>query len=107
MTKSKNPAGTKESGGENLQDWNIGDHAYYLGQVAKRFKEQYNINFHSVSPFNEPRGNNGRNCWWHSGRHNSKQEGNCVGVIQQSKIVKAVYDEFNRIGLGDVRIAAS
>jgi len=106
MTKSKNPAGTFWEGGENLQDWNINDHAYYLAQVIKYFDEKHHIHFHSVSPFNEPRGNK-YGCWWKAAPGNTGQEGDCVYVEQQSKIISEMRSELDKAGYGDVAISAS
>ena len=53
MTPNKNPSGASD-GGENIQSWNLGDHALYLAAVAQYAKANWGITFESVDAMNEP-----------------------------------------------------
>ena len=101
MLKNKDTPG---NGGNNLQEWSERDHAYYLAQVAKYFKDNFGIHWRTVEPFNEPRGGGPSHCWWNVPK---SQEGCCVNLRQQVSVVKKLREELDSAGLPDIDIAAS
>ncbi|KAK2783116.1 hypothetical protein FQN52_000458 [Onygenales sp. PD_12] len=78
MCKNNNPSGA-EDGGENLQSSHLEDHAVYMAEVAKYFKDNWDVEFESVDPFNEPLAN-----WWTA---NGKQEGCHFDIPTQATII--------------------
>lgn len=100
MLKSHNPSGatagswfsagaTMEQTNNNLLEENEEKFAYYLAQIAKRFRERHNIDFTSIEPFNEPRGAGlgpFHHQWWFS--PSSTQEGCNVSADQQQRVLK-------------------
>lgn len=89
MLKNKDTPG---NGGNNLQEWSERDHAYYLAQVAKYFKDNFGIHWRTVE------------CWWDVPK---SQEGCCVNLRQQVIVVKKLREELDSAGLPDIDIAAS
>src|SRR5436190_1450264 len=75
MCKNHNPSGA-DDGSENLQPWNIRQHAVYLATIARRARDNWGITFESVEPLNEPRG-----VWW-NGKFGT-QEGCHIDVSTQ------------------------
>jgi len=104
MLKNKDTPGNYEIGINNLQAWNEGDHAYYLSQVAKYFKDNFGIQWNAVEPFNEPQGGNHALCWWTAPK---TQEGCCVDPQQQVRVIQKLREELDNADLHDVKIAAS
>lgn len=98
MTSNHNPSGS-DSGGENIQSWNLQQHAVYLATIAKYAKDNWGINFESVDPFNEPTAN-----WWKS---DGTQEGCHINVATQATIINYLRTELNNRGLGSTIISAS
>ncbi|RYP64110.1 hypothetical protein DL771_008929 [Monosporascus sp. 5C6A] len=98
MCKNHNPSGASD-GGENIQSWNLKDHAVYMATVAKYAKDNWGITFESVSPFNEPIAN-----WW---KADGTQEGSHVTVATQATIINELRTELNNRGLSSMMIAAS
>jgi len=90
------------NGGNNLQKWNEGDFAYYLATVAKHYEENFGIQWQSVAPFNEPRG--GNFCWW---RSPNSQEGCCMDLDQQMRVVSVLREELDKQELQNIKISAS
>ncbi|KAI9152302.1 Endo-beta-1 6-galactanase [Paramyrothecium foliicola] len=98
MTLNHNPSGS-DSGGENIQSWNLQQHAVYMATVAKYAKDHWGINFESVAAFNEPTAN-----WWKS---DGTQEGCHIRVPTQATIINHLRTELNNRGLGSTIISAS
>ncbi|KAF3933062.1 hypothetical protein ABW20_dc0107974 [Dactylellina cionopaga] len=98
MCLNKNPSGDK-NGAENIQSWNLQDHATYLATVAKRAQTSWGITFDSVEPFNEPIAN-----WW---KADGTQEGCHFNVATQSQVIGYLRTALNNQGLNSMQIAAS
>lgn len=97
MCKNKNPSGASD-GSENIQSWNLEQHAIYMANVAKYFKDNWNVQFESVDPFNEPSA-----TWWNSA---GTQEGCHFDVSTQATVINYLYSHLASRGLSTV-IAAS
>jgi galactan endo-1,6-beta-galactosidase len=97
MCKNHNPSGA-DDGSENIQSWNLEDHAVYMATVAQQFKSKWDIEFESVDPFNEPSAN-----WWKS---SGTQEGCHVNVPTQATIVNYLQTHLTSLGVS-TKIAAS
>ncbi|KAK1965628.1 endo-beta-1,6-galactanase [Colletotrichum sublineola] len=98
MTKNHNPSGAAD-GSENIQSWNLQQHAVYMATIAKYAKDNWGITFESVEPFNEPTAN-----WW---KADGTQEGCHIDVATQATIISALRTELNNRGLNSMTIAAS
>jgi galactan endo-1,6-beta-galactosidase len=98
MCKNHNPSGASD-GGENIQSWNLNDHAVYMATIAKYAKDHWGIAFESVEPFNEPIAN-----WW---KADGTQEGSHVNVATQATIINNLRTELDNRGLTSTIIAAS
>ncbi|KAI0390288.1 glycoside hydrolase family 30 protein [Xylariaceae sp. FL0594] len=98
MCKNHNPSGASD-GGENIQSWNLKDHAVYMATVAKYAKDHWGIAFESVEPFNEPIAN-----WW---KADGTQEGSHVDVATQATIISNLRTELDNRGLQSAIISAS
>jgi O-glycosyl hydrolase len=77
MTKSGCVSGTTD-GADNLKDDYFDNFADYLSEVVKHYKENWNITFRTVEPFNEPSAG-----WW---KAMGAQEG-CGFKGNQSKMI--------------------
>lgn len=77
MTKSGCVSGSSD-GSDNLKADYFDDFADYLSEVAKHFKEEWNITFRTIEPFNEPSAG-----WW---KANGTQEG-CGFKDKQSEMI--------------------
>jgi len=71
MCNNHNPSGASD-GGENIQPWNLEQHAIYMATIAKEFQGKWGIRFETVDPFNEPTAN-----WW---KADGTQEGCHISV---------------------------
>ncbi|KAL0933983.1 glycoside hydrolase family 30 protein (endo-beta-1,6-galactanase) [Colletotrichum truncatum] len=98
MCKNHNPSGSAD-GTENIQSWNLGQHAVYMATIAKYAKDNWGITFETVEPFNEPIAN-----WW---KADGTQEGCHIDVPTQATIINALRTELNSRGLQSMAIAAS
>jgi galactan endo-1,6-beta-galactosidase len=98
MCINHNPAGGP-NGVENLQSWNIANHAVYLATIAKYAKDNWGITFTSVEPFNEPSSN-----WW---KDTNNQEGSFISIATQKQVVAALRSELNNRGLSSTLVSAS
>ncbi|EUC34947.1 glycoside hydrolase family 30 protein [Bipolaris zeicola 26-R-13] len=78
MTRNHNPSGASD-GSENIQSWNLEQHAVYMATVAQVFKSKWGIEFETVDPFNEPTAN-----WW---KADGTQEGCHIDVATQATII--------------------
>ena len=47
MTLNHNPSGASD-GSENIQSWNLEQHAIYMATVAQVYKSKYGIEFETV-----------------------------------------------------------
>ncbi|KAK4118801.1 glycoside hydrolase family 30 protein [Parathielavia appendiculata] len=97
MCKNHNPSGASD-GSENIQSWNLEQHAVYMATVAQEFQTRFGIRFETVDPFNEPSAN-----WW---KADGTQEGCHIDVATQSTIVNHLSAHLSRRGLATV-ISAS
>lgn len=100
MCTNHNPAGSDSGSTDNLQSWNRQQHALYMATVAKYFASNFNLNFQSVNPFNEPSA-----TWWNS--KSGTQEGCHFAVDTQATVLTHLRNELNTRGLSSVQISAS
>ncbi|KAF8167101.1 glycoside hydrolase superfamily [Crassisporium funariophilum] len=98
MCSNHNPSGAK-GGVENIQSWNINNHAVYLATIAKYAHDNWGIDFASVEPFNEPSSN-----WW---TDTNNQEGSHFSISTQIQVINTLRTELNTRGLTSVSVAAS
>lgn len=98
MTSNHNPSGA-DDGGENIQSWNLQQHAIYMATIAKYAQSNWGITFGSVEPFNEPTAD-----WWKS---DGTQEGCHIDVSTQASVIQYLRTELDNQGLSSVIIAAS
>lgn len=98
MCQNHNPAGAK-GGAENIQSWNIANHAVYLATIAQYAKANWGITFTSVEPFNEPSSN-----WW---TDTNNQEGSFFSIATQKSVIASLRSELNNRGLSSTLVAAS
>ncbi|KFY27586.1 hypothetical protein V491_00838 [Pseudogymnoascus sp. VKM F-3775] len=97
MCKNKNPSGASD-GSENIQSWNLEQHAIYMANVAKYFNDSWDVQFESVDPFNEPSA-----TWWNSA---GTQEGCHFDISTQATVINYLHTHLASRGLSTV-IAAS
>lgn len=98
MCKNHNPSGSGD-GSENIQSWNLQQHAVYMATVAKYAKDNWGITFESVAPFNEPSAD-----WW---KADGKQEGCHISVPTQATIIGHLRAELDSRGLTTMAVSAS
>jgi galactan endo-1,6-beta-galactosidase len=99
MCKNHNPSGAND-GSENIQSWNLDQHAVYLASIAKMAQDSWGITFSSVEPFNEPSSN-----WWNGA--SGTQEGCNISAPTQTSIINSLRSELNNRNLSGVLVAAS
>ncbi|OIW33091.1 endo-beta-1,6-galactanase [Coniochaeta ligniaria NRRL 30616] len=99
MCKNHNPSGA-DDGSDNLQSWNLNQHAVYLATIAKYAKDNWGITFNTVEPFNEP-----ISSWWNG--KSGTQEGCHFDVSTQAAVIPALRTELNNRGLCSTVVAAS
>ncbi|KAL2141207.1 hypothetical protein VTI28DRAFT_2713 [Corynascus sepedonium] len=97
MCKNHNPSGSSD-GSENIQSWNLEQHALYMATVAKEFRDRWDIHFETVDPFNEPTAN-----WW---KADGTQEGCHIDVATQGTIVNHLASHLSSMGLSTVITAS-
>ncbi|KAK1987326.1 endo-beta-1,6-galactanase [Colletotrichum cereale] len=98
MLYNHNPSGS-DKGDENLQSWNIATHAVYLATIAKYAKDNWNITYESVEPFNEPSAG-----WW---KADNTQEGCHLSWDTQNSMIGSLRSELNDRGLQTTFISTS
>ena len=101
MTESGCTGGSITGYDNNLKPEHYADFAEFIAECAKRFKEEWGVEFKSYSPMNEP-----DTDFWKA--HNNKQEG-CHydrGEVQ-SQVILATRGALDRKGLTGVRVAVS
>lgn len=97
MTESGYTSGNWDSWDDNLRSDKYEDFAIYLTRVVDYLQDEMNIDFHSLSPVNEP--NNG--YWGAKG----DQEGSNWSNESQAKIINEVSKQMNLLDL-DTKISA-
>ncbi len=90
MTKSGSVTGDKDGRG-NLRDDMIDRFADYLAVVVAHFRDKVGIEFHALSPLNEPLGS-----WWKLG---NSQEGCVIPPGQQSELITSTRKALDARGL--------
>lgn len=85
--------------GENIQSWNIQNHAVYLATVAKYAHDNWGITFSSVEAFNEP-----SSSWWTA---TNNQEGSHFSIATMEDIVIYLRAELNSRGLTSTAVSAT
>jgi galactan endo-1,6-beta-galactosidase len=105
MCKNSNPSGSDTSSStapsaENIQSWNLSQHAVYLATVAKYAHDHWGFDFTSVEPLNEPSA-----TWW-SGTYGT-QEGCTINQPTQEKIIGHLRTELDARGLAGTAVVAS
>ena len=98
MCKNLNPSGASD-GSENIESWNLENHALYLATIAKYAADNWGITFDSVEAFNEP----SADYWTATGT----QEGCHFDYATQSTVINYLRTELNNQGLTSMKIAAS
>lgn len=97
MCDNHNPSGA-DDGSENIQSWNLESHAIYMANVANYFSTNWNVQFDSVDPFNEPSA-----TWWTA---DGTQEGCHFDVATQATVIGYLRSHLDSLGLSTI-IAAS
>lgn len=100
MCYNHNPAGADDGAKDNLQSWNYQQFAAYLATIAKHARDEWNVAFQSVEPFNEPMAG-----WWNA--KSGTQEGCHFDTKTQATIITQLRKELDSRGLGAATIAAS
>jgi len=105
MCKNSNPSGSDTSGPkvpsvENIQSWNLDQHAVYLATVAKYAHDHWGFSFTSVEAFNEP-----SSTWW-SGTYGN-QEGCTIDRSTQETIIGHLRTELDARNLTETAVVAS
>ncbi|MCM3748587.1 hypothetical protein M3223_14645 [Paenibacillus pasadenensis] len=90
MTKSGSVTGNF-NGTENLKEDMYDDFADYLTTVVKHFRDNWGINFRTLSAFNEPSAG-----YWY---FDNRQEGNRMNPPNQQIMIGELYDELAAKGL--------
>ena len=101
MTESGCSSGAIHAGQNNLKEDQVEAFAEYLAQVVLYYKENYGLQFQSISPMNEP-----NTTYW--GAYSPKQEGCHVSSGEsQSALLLATQKALEDKGLGDVLLAGT
>ena len=98
MTYSGCCSGNQTKYTNNLKPEFFEEFATYLIDICKYYKETYDIEFRTISPFNEP-----RDVGWIA---NGSQEGCCFDVNSQIQFIKILDSIIKKNGL-DIEIVAS
>lgn len=99
MCANANPSGAADKKADNLPPENYQAFATYLAAVAVRARDHWGISFTSIEPFNEPTSG----YWFADG----KQEGCQFNLSAQIAFLPVLRAELDRLGLGNLPIAAS
>ena len=100
MCRNHNPSGSDDGRSDNLQSWNVANHAVYLATIAKYAKDHWGVAFTTVEPFNEP-----VSGWWNG--KTGTQEGCHFDGASQGPVITALRKELDGRGLGSTAVAAS
>lgn len=87
-------------GGDNLRASSEEDFARYLVDVLLHFRDEWNIRFRTLAPFNEPVAG-----WWKY--RITKQEGAQILPPQQESVIRAAFDALRSAGLHETSLSAS
>ncbi|CAN6675124.1 hypothetical protein TRVA0_091S00144 [Trichomonascus vanleenenianus] len=98
MCVNHNPSGSDDGSDNNIQEWNLQQHAIYMANIAKYFKDRHGVEFTSVEAFNEPSAD-----WWNA---NGTQEGCHFEISTQATIINYLSNELAKRGLRSI-ISAS
>ena len=90
MTQSGSVTGER-AGGDNINPEFDAAFAQYLATVTKHFRDQWNVEFDTLEPLNEPDGH-----WWKFGNH---QEGAFVEPSHQNAIIGRTARALREAGL--------
>ena len=99
MCKNFNPSGSATGIADNIAPNNYRSFAMYLANVALQAQQVWNVTFESVEAFNEP-----SSPWWTA---QGTQEGCHFDPSSQAAVIPLLRQELDRVGLQDMRIAAS
>ena len=99
MCYNHNPSGADSGANDNLQSWNLQNHAVYLATVARYAADHWGVNFESVEAFNEP----SSNYWTSTG----SQEGCHFSPATQASVIGSLQTELNSRGLTSTIVSAS
>ena len=101
MTNSGCSSGATNAWNDNLKSDAYDAFSQYLADVSEHFKNNWGINFQSISPMNEPYTN-----YW--GAYSNKQEGcHFDQGNSQSNIIIALKKALDKKGLSDIEICAT
>lgn len=101
MTVSGCSSGGEDPNKNNLKDDKYDDFASYIANVAKQFKNEWGVNFQSISPMNEPYTN-----YW--GANSDKQEGCHFDQGEsQSKMLIEMDKALKNNGLDDILVVGT
>lgn len=101
MTCSLCSSGAENAGSNNLRDDAYEAFARYLADVAAHYRDEWDINFQSITPMNEP-----YTSYW--GAYSEKQEGCHFDQGEcQSKIILALHEAMLEDGFSDKDIIYS
>lgn len=101
MTVSGCSSGGEDPNKNNLKDDKYDDFANYIANVAKQFKDEWGVNFQSISPMNEPFTN-----YW--GAFSDKQEGCHFDQGEsQSKMLIEMDKALKNKGLNDILVVGT
>lgn len=99
----KNDGQNGETGAyDNLLDANYNDFANYLAQVVLFFKNNYNVQFRTLEPVNEPRPDTKYWVFKQDFPNGKVQEGCHFSIVHQNTIQKAVANSIQSLGLSTV-----
>lgn len=101
MTVSGKASG-RDDCGDNLKDTEYDRFADYLTEVVKRARDNWSINFRTISPVNEPE----TNYWCGLGGTNNAQEGSAFSSANQARIIGKVGASLSSKGLGLTSVVA-
>lgn len=87
-------------GGDNLREGSEGAFARYLVDVLLHFRDEWDIRFRTLAPFNEPVAG-----WWKY--RITKQEGAQILPSQQESVIREAFDALQRAGLHETSLSAS
>ena len=101
MTNSGCSSGANNAWNDNLKSDAYDAFSQYLADVSEHFKNNWGINFQSISPMNEPYTN-----YW--GAYSNKQEGcHFDQGDSQSNIIISLKKALDKKGLSDIEICAT
>ncbi|KAJ7176057.1 endo-beta-1,6-galactanase [Mycena crocata] len=100
MLYNLNPSGSTNGASDNLESWNLNQHAVYMATVASWAATHWGVTFTSVEAFNEPSA-----TYWVG--PTGTQEGCHFDVSTMSTVIGFLRTELNSRGLNNMMISAS